>query len=305
MLKKLCFLFLAASLFLVCANAKTNKKYLALGDSITYGYLLDNPEEECFASLLAKKYDFELTNEAVTGDKSKDLLAKLDNYNLDDYDVITLCIGANDVLREFIDKFLELSTTEMLEFMANVSENEEFNKKIDENLATLDNNLSIIMPKLKKSHAQIYMMNVYNPYRKAVLPTMGDIADPYMQKLNKVIEKYAKDVHFVNLYREFKNIDKSIINSQNPKTSYDPHPNAEGHKEIARILSDKYYQYNAEAKNIIMIIVFGICALILETIEVVYTIKKFVVKPIIKDDIPKKEEVKKEEKKGSSRFIRS
>lgn len=305
MIKKLCFLFLTASLFLVCANAKTKKKYLALGDSITYGYGLENREEECFAHLLSNKYDFELTNEAVTGDKSTDLLAKLDNYNIDDYDVITLCIGANDVLREFIDKFLELPTGEMLEFMANVNEDEEFNKKIEENLATLDKNLSIIMPRLKEGHAQIYMMNIYNPYRGCALPTLEKIADPYIQKINKVVEKYAKDVYFVNLYSEFKKIDKDIINSSKASTMYDPHPNAEGHKEIARILTDKYYQYNAETKNIIMLIVFSVCVVVLETLEIAYTLKKFVVKPIIKSNDAPKEEVKTEEKEGSSRFIRS
>ena len=132
MIKKVCLFILSISLFLVCANAKTKKKYLALGDSITAGYSLENPDKDCYARLFADKYDLELTNEAVTGDKSKDLLAKLDNYNIDDYDVITLCIGANDVLREFIDKFLELEPAEMAEFMGNLKTNEEFNKKIIE-----------------------------------------------------------------------------------------------------------------------------------------------------------------------------
>ena len=305
MIKKVCLFILSISLFLVCANAKTKKKYLALGDSITAGYSLENPDKDCYARLFADKYDLELTNEAVTGDKSKDLLAKLDNYNIDDYDVITLCIGANDVLREFIDKFLELEPAEMAEFMGNLKTNEEFNKQIDENLETLDKNLEQIMSIIKSGHAQIYMMNVYNPYRNNILPTMAEIADPYMQKLNKVIEKYAKDVNFVNLYKELKNVDGKIINSQDTKTMYDPHPNVEGHKEIAKLLSDRYYKNNAESVNVILLIVFGVLTLFLEVLEICYTLKKFVVRPLIKDEGPKEKEEVIEEKQGSSRFIRS
>lgn len=305
MIKKLCLLLLTASLFLVCANAKTKKKYLALGDSITAGYLLDNPEEDAFASILAKEYDFELTNEAVKGDKSKDLLAKLDNYNINDYDVITLCIGANDVLREFIDKYLELSIVEMAEFLGNIKENEEFNQKIEQNLVELDKNLEKIMSILKKGHAQIYMMNVYNPYKGNAIPTLESIADPYIQKMNKVIEKYAKDVYFVNLYKEFKKTDDKIINSQNIKTVHDPHPNVLGHKKIAQLLSEKYYQFNAETKNIVLLIVFGVITLILECIEILFTLKKIAIKPIIKQTVVKEKEEETVEKKDSSRFIRS
>lgn len=305
MIKKLFIFILTASLFLVCANAKTKKKYLALGDSITAGYRLEKPEEDCFARLFADKYDFELTNEAVSGDKSKDLLAKLDNYDINDYDVITICIGANDILRDFIDKFMELSTIEMAEFLGNLKDNKEFNDQIEENLKTLDNNLKTIMDIIKKGHAQIYMMNVYNPYRNNILPTIESIADPYMQKLNKVIEKYAKDVNFVDLYKGFKKNDDKIINSQDVNTIYDPHPNVSGHKEIANLLSDRYYKNNAETKNIVLIIVFATLALILEIFEIIYTQKKFVIKPIIKDKGIKKEEEVNEEKKGSSRFIRS
>jgi len=293
-------------LFLVCANAKSKKKYLALGDSITAGYRLDNPEEDSYASLFSKEYDLELTNEAVSGDKSGALLEKLSNYNIDDYDVITVCIGANDVLRDFVEKFEELSPLELLNFINTLDTNDEFNKKIDDNLVELDHNLEAIMNILKKSHAQIYMMNIYNPYKNNLFPALEGIADKYMNKLNIIIEKYAKTVNFIDLYTEFKNNDDKIINSQKLTTIYDPHPNKDGHIFIAKVLGESYYNNNKPEKvNFIPIIVFGILTIVLETVEVIYTFKKFAVKPIIKDDEnPKKEEEIKENDK-SSRFIRS
>ena len=304
MKKLVAIMALTIMLFLVCANAKTNKKYLALGDSITAGYLLTNPEEECYANIFAKKYNLELTNEAVSGDKSGVLLEKLANYNIDDYDVITICIGANDVLRDFVEKFNELSALELLDFINTLDTNDEFNKKIDENLVQLDHNLDAIMNILNKGHAQIYMMNVYNPYKNNLYPALEGIADKYMNKLNAVIEKYAKKVNFIDLYSRFKKNDDRIINSQMIGTTYDPHPNKDGHKYIAKILNESYYKNNAETKSIVLAIVFGILALLFETIEAIYTFKKFVVKPIIKDKV-EVEESPKEEKKDSSRFIRS
>ena len=305
MIKKAFIFVLTIMLFLVCVKAKEKKKYLALGDSITAGYRLANPEEDAFASIFSKKYDFELTNEAVTGDKSSALLEKLPNYNIDDYDVISICIGANDVLRDFIDKFLDLSTEEMIEFLNNVENDEEFNKQIDENLVNLDKNLEKIMEIVKSGHAQIYMMNVYNPYRKNYIPALEKLADKYMHKLNAVIEKYAKEVHFVNLYRGMANKKGILINSQSLTTIYDPHPNVEGHKAIADILGEKYYQNNLETKNLVLAIVVGIIAIALETVEVIYTSKKFLMKPKFEDRPKNNNQEKEEEKTSSSRFIRS
>ena len=296
---------LTLMLFLVCANAKTKKKYLALGDSITAGYRLTSPEEECYASLFSKEYNLELTNEAVSGDKSGVLLEKLANYNIDDYDVITICIGANDILRDFIEKFNELSALELLDFINTLDTNEEFNKQIDENLVELDHNLEAIMNILKKGHAQIYMMNVYNPYKNNLYPAIEGIADKYMNKLNTVIEKYAKTVNFINLYGRFKKNDDRIINSQMLGTTYDPHPNKEGHKFIAKVLGESYYKNNAETVNIVLAVVFGFIAILLEAIEAIYTFKKFVVKPIIRETSDEKVEEEIKENDKSSRFIRS
>ncbi len=307
MIKKIILFAFTCMLFLVCAKAKTEKKYLALGDSITAGYLLDDPDKDSFASLFSKKYGFTLTNEAVSGDESGELLEKLDNYDIASYDVITLCIGANDVLGEFIDKYMELSKTEMIEFLANIDSNEEFNNKINENLEVLDKNLEKIMSIVKSGDAQIYMMNIYNPYKNNVITMLEPIAEKYISKINNVIEKYAKadGVYFIDLYKTFKKTNKIVINSQSLSTMHDPHPNINGHKLIANKLIESYDKNNPTIENIIIAVIIGVVVVILEVVEMIYTLKKHAVKPIIKDNDRPNITENKDNTNNSSRFIRS
>jgi len=306
-MKKLIFLLcVSLMLFLVCAKAKSQKKYLALGDSITEGYTIED-KSKIYASLFAKKHNFELTNEAVSGDKSGVLLEKLANYNVDDYDVITLCIGANNVLRPFLDKVFETSADKQLEMILSLKEDEEFNKEMDKGIEELDKDLTKIMKIVKSGHAQIYYMNVYNPYQNNVIQPLGEIADYYVGKINDVIEKHKDGVHFINLHRYFASSKAKLINSQVITGSHfmDPHPTGEGQKYIAQLLNDEYDRNNITLASIILIIVLSIFVLIVEVIDVIYTFKSFAVKKAENIDIEPKLEKEEEKKNDSSRFIRS
>lgn len=305
-MKKILFVFVLAIFFLIPASAKTKKKYLALGDSITYGYGLENRDEN-FATLFSKKYDLELTNEAISGDKSGVLLEKLSNYNINDYDVITLCIGANDILKEFLDDIEGLSALDTINYILNIENNEDFNRRVNENLITFEENLKQIMEILYKGHAQIYLMNVYNPYNRFSVEELDKQANKYINKLNEIIDKYNKDTYFINLYKKFNKTKKEVINSQTTRSGYtaDPHPSPEGHKYIAELLGNEYELHNYEIKNIILTIIFGVLVILLELIEMIYTIKKFSIKSANNIDIKPKIEEKEVTKEGSSRFIRS
>ena len=304
--RKVLIFTISLMLFSVCANAKTKKKYLALGDSITEGYTLANKEEDCFASLLAKKYDLELTNEALAGDKSSDLLEKLSNYNIDDYDVITICIGANDIFHEFTEKFYEIGLDNPQELYDAIFNDTEMDSKIDEDLKVLESNLPKIMEIIKSGHAQIYMMNVYNPYNNAIINGLDVIADKYVKKVNEVIKKYSAGTTFIDLYKSLNN-SKGILNSQSFDGGkfYDPHPNIKGHKKIFAILDEAYDKNNTTTTSIILIITFGVVVVLLEVFEMIYTVKKFSFKNVNNSVDKPKIESKEEEKKDSSRFIRS
>lgn len=306
-MKKLIFIFcVSLMLFLARANAKAKKKYLALGDSITEGYTIED-KSKIYASLFAEKNNLELTNEAVSGDKSGVLLEKLNEYNIDDYDVITLCIGANNVLRDFLDKIFAADEDEVFDMVLGIKEDEEFNAQVEQGLKDLDNDLTVIMEKLKSGHAQIYLMNVYNPYNRNVIQPMSELADYYVKQINEVIEKHKSGTHFIDLHKKFETKKGNLINSQDilGEHKMDPHPTEAGHKYISEVLSEEYDRNNITQTSIVLIIIFSITVLIVEAIDVIYTFKSFTVRRAENVDIEPKLEIEEEKKNDSSRFIRS
>jgi len=305
-MKRLLFIFVFAFLFIIPASAKTKKKYLALGDSITYGYGLDNLDEN-FATIFSKNNNLELTNEAVSGDETKDLLEKLSNYNISDYDVITLCIGANDVLGEFLDDIEGMSTFETMTYIMNLDSNEDFQNRVNQKLIDFKTNFAKIMEIVKKGHAKIYLMNIYNPYKGFSLEELDRQADKFVKRINEVIDEYKKGTYFIDLYKKFDSSEKELVNSQTARKGYttDPHPSPEGHKFIAELLDNEYQLHAFDSKSVILTIVFGIGVILIELVEVIYTFKKFTIKSVKNVDIEPKLDEKKDDEDKSSRFIRS
>ena len=80
---------------------------LALGDSITAGYGLKDPQNECFTALLGDNYI--VTNKAVSGNTTAGVLKQLKNGTIDaqmitSADVITITIGGNDIMAFLYEK---------------------------------------------------------------------------------------------------------------------------------------------------------------------------------------------------------
>jgi len=83
------------------ANAK---KVIFLGDSISAGLHLDDPQEESFPALIQKELaqlgqPFHLVNAGVSGDTSAGGLRRLSWMLAQDPDVLVIELGANDGLR--------------------------------------------------------------------------------------------------------------------------------------------------------------------------------------------------------------
>ena len=94
--------------------AEGDPVYLALGDSITSGYGLDEGTGTPFADQVADKLGYgEPVNAAADGDTSGMLLAKLQNntINVSNADLITITIGGNDLMNalygHLVDKYNE------------------------------------------------------------------------------------------------------------------------------------------------------------------------------------------------------
>jgi acyl-CoA thioesterase-1 len=94
---------LAVALTLVSGSALARTvKLVALGDSLTAGYML--PADAAFPAVLeqalrAKGYDVEVANAGVSGDTASDGLARVDWSVPPDADAVIVELGANDMLR--------------------------------------------------------------------------------------------------------------------------------------------------------------------------------------------------------------
>ncbi len=243
---------------------------VVLGDSIAAGVGLegytgtDNGPKGCYASILAEKYAKELpenctmklSNKAVSGFTSDDLLGSLTNASLDKYvlssSAIVISIGGNDIMRpalDFVENDLGLKTPEdmknfskaKLMLPSNLVKINEKLEQISTNLQKFASNLDKIIGYIrdKAPNTVIVMQTVYNPLDSneslaMISQTIGEKID----ELNKIINDHAKkengeqnyivcDVHtaFAGKSSEYTNIDK-----------YDIHPNAEGHKVISELV---------------------------------------------------------------------
>lgn len=241
--------------------------YVALGDSIAYGYALKDVEGQRYSTLIDSHLDTlwengcEVYNYAVSGDKGGDLIDILKKGNapaISSAHVITISIGANNVLGPALDNLSEyfvfltvpdenLRKTELPriygELMAETKSGiEDFSREI-----------VTIIEEIRKSapDAEIIFQTVYNPYRLANVKLdfidgvldLAEETDRLVSALNKIIVDNASlgytvadiytaydgltDVVNADLFiGDGTDIDQFIL-------AADPHPNEKGHRVIA------------------------------------------------------------------------
>lgn len=109
-----------------CLNIHADEQpiYLALGDSITYGYepsdeILEGYDytgkqltDECFVQILAKEKGYKAINEGVVGNTAAGIKAQLDSGELDSYideaQIVTITCGGNDLMDLVYSKTADL-----------------------------------------------------------------------------------------------------------------------------------------------------------------------------------------------------
>lgn len=247
-------------------------KLVALGDSIARGYGLENPKDQAFPALLSKvigtsleNVDVGYKNYAVDGIKTSELLQQLEKgeVSLADADIVTLCIGANNILGPFMDFMGELglfggesetdtptqgSFTGMFDQINALLESEEFVAKMNEGINTVSTDLPAIIDAIRKQapDAVVAVMTVYSPYHgmnltipylsKSVM--LGDVSDKWVGELNKAIigAVDGKDCVLVDTYDAFAKSTGMVnakINLMSADLSFDPHPNLQGHIKLS------------------------------------------------------------------------
>lgn len=239
-------------------------KYVALGDSICYGYGLDSPETERYSVLVAsyidayEYYECDEYNYGVNGQTSSELLETLKNgeiTELSDADVVTVSIGANNILSPATSFFINYVAASLIEDdttrnAALASLYTDFISELDAGVTAFEADLPEIIENIYKSApmAEIIFQTVYNPFRNFDLAidtgngevSLSVLADVYISKINDIIEGnwgvYGYEIADINA--AFANeIDVVFADAEGTSLlSFDPHPTAKGHELIAKTI---------------------------------------------------------------------
>lgn len=232
-------------------NVSTTIHYVALGDSIAYGYGLDNREEESYvgkvSQYLQKEYDnVVMTNFGENGMRSNELLDILTNPEDERYnkyratltyaDVVTISIGSNDLLH-FIK--LDFNVEEVIQ------KNEWMFRQA---CVEFQKNFPKIIKEIHKINprARIFANNIYNPAKGLTFYlNVYDVAEKYINYLNVAFDK-ADDYYLIDIKKAFEQCEKSMINVSLNGREIDPHPSKEGHQLIGELVIKKIQSTNKE-----------------------------------------------------------
>lgn len=251
--------------------------YLALGDSISTGYGLEN-SEDAFPSILSKDKGYELTNLAKNGYTMQDVLVQLKTKEADNAiskaQLITLTCGGNDIVRVLIKKVAfaynqaqetPILENEVLSILSNPQDKRRMKLALcalsvitgkdgipafsqsPELLSALEiyeNHLSDIISYIKNLNpeARIVVTTQYNPYGRltGMLASLNSQCRESVTKLNGIIADNAGTLGYdvADVFTIFENSGANLSNADEASMNLDFHPNAAGHNEIAKCIGD-------------------------------------------------------------------
>lgn len=222
-------------------TVSTTARYVALGDSIAYGYGLSDREGDSYVGRVEKfletRYDHvRLKNFAKNGMQSTDLLDALTNPENENYkkyraqiayaDYITISIGSNDLLHLIkIEPDME-STVLSLQ------------PEFDRACLEFSYKFPAIIREIRKINdkVQIYANNIYNPAKGLeTFASVYNLSEYYIGKMNEILGK-EEGFHLIDVKEVFDREKDSMINVSLKGRDIDPHPNKEGHKLIAQLI---------------------------------------------------------------------
>ena len=226
--------------------------YVALGDSIAYGYGLHAADTECYTNLIAAELgisEVNYANYAVNGMTSSGLLNALDKISpgseahkrLKDASLITVSIGSNDLLSKLSGVLRTLPDSADAASLAAIEATLTSEQKLaefDAGVESYRTNLPLIYTRLRTFNrsAQIIMTEFYNPYHGMILGAFdfGALSDEYITRMNVILHDGRVDMDYA-IAAIYDAINEPGMTNVDPETSNaDPHPNAPGHAAIAR-----------------------------------------------------------------------
>lgn len=227
-----------------------DKIYVALGDSIAYGYGLEDIASQSYPGIVSAQLGTKLKNYAVNGMTSGGLLAALQNMekgsegrkNIENASLITVSIGSNDLL-SLLTRMPEPSFAEGTVTAASAAALEAWFTSSDSitdfegGVETYKTNLPRIYAALRDLNpgAQMVMTEFYNPYYGVMIGEFdfGAFTDGYILKMNRALHEgqAAMDYKIAPIYGCFNQ--SGMTNVDMADYNLDPHPNAAGHASIA------------------------------------------------------------------------
>lgn len=247
--------------------------YVALGDSIARGYSLAEPSENAYPAQIAKvlknslpKTEVDFTNYGVDGLTTEGLSELIENGcdALDGAQLVTVCIGANDILgpflntiekyyAEFIPADKAYSNAALINGIRALEaelESREFEELMQAGIEKVKKNYPRIIELLKARapDAEIILMTVYSPYHGIDLSLpyldisldIGSISDRWVTALNEAVRAAASESGCVlaetyDAFEKHGGLVNASLTLMPLSINYDPHPNLYGHTELAKL----------------------------------------------------------------------
>ena len=235
---------------IVLAEANSGTKYLALGDSIAYGYGLNNIEEESYASLVREKQDIvnnNFSNLAISGMTCEEFynIIQTDNYTnaIKKANLITVSIGSNELLGiavsavanvtgveeddpNFAEKvkkyFANLNTIQKIQVLDNLYmyfTSDEVKAIINQSINTYSEKWEQSIDYIKSINPDVIIVatEFYNPYYEIALASydLGSYVDEYIQKMNNILDQKSdsgRKYKIAKIYHDFNTTNPRLTN---------------------------------------------------------------------------------------------
>ena len=243
----LCALALGAG---ACFALEEKPLYVALGDSITRGYGLEDPADDCFAAALSRRWGMDLENFAQDGKTSAELLEEIAGGQYDQALAraarVSVCIGANDLLGPLVALVQEAfggAGTDMdafellaaLDVLIGKLRDPEVLGAFDAAVEQFHENWGRILAMLREkcgAQTELIVIGLYNPYAGVQIVgfDLGSLCAQYIGQMNAVFS-HLQGYTYVDIFALMNEPDMS--NASLADASFDPHPSQQGHEAIA------------------------------------------------------------------------
>jgi lysophospholipase L1-like esterase len=244
-MKKIISLFIVLILLIVSipvinADTEETDKLLLLGDSIAYGYGIDNNSDK-YGNIVAKDYDFDLINDAVVGDETADLLKLINKdttvqEHIKSADTIVVSIGGND----FLGLRYNFAVSDLADIISKGADSTVLVNMLD----GVKKNISLIHKGIRKlnENVKIVLQTVYNPFQgksDAFTTMLCQVVELVRKDFTQIYFDEAKDDDYMSIAdieSTFRNYyDNNSGGAEIVQSDY-VHPSVQGHRMIAQVV---------------------------------------------------------------------